>query len=159
MGKLDEMFKNKNAREAQSRESMTSQQRAAHEMRMRTMMQGRQMAFKHVRERVETMTPEWCRMLSAWILPVWYEKVWFKLLAAMLWLTQIQWTILSWIGLLPVLRRARQILWRGGHVAKIGQGPSEFVVRINIFKWFKLKYKCDMDVRNGHVSEVWVAGD
>lgn len=154
----DLSFKTNAAREQQKERQKQDMNRAAREMRMRTMMQGRKMVEDFNRTKVEELTPEWMRWAALKVVcPKWYSDLWFKMLSAMLQITKGFWMGMSWLIIFPfgfpVLQRIARIMYRGGHVCKVGQGPGEYIVRVKIFKWWTLVYQYDMDIRSGRVTE------
>jgi len=147
-------FGDRNRRQAQSQSALSGQQKAAHQMQMKTLVQGQQMVYKYIAEMIEGRTSERWRLLGRLFCPKWYFVAWYGLLKGMLWTTQQLWFVLSWVGLFPLLKRASQVCMRGGHVAKVSQTEHQWTVRIKLMRWWKLVYMCDFDVRNGRVSEV-----
>lgn len=85
--------------------------------------------------------------LLSWLLVSAFEK------AVQVDLIAYAWPMVVWIAAQPILKRCSQILARGGHIARVSQTQHEFTVRIKLFRWWRLVYTCDFDVRNGRVSE------
>ena len=148
-------FRTKISREEQADRARREQNQAAREMRMRTMMQGLKVADDYIKTKVDAFTPEYMRRIALMICPKWYTQLWFGSLSVVLMITKFIWIAVSWILLFAVQQRMARVLYRGGHIARIGNGPSEFVVRIKFYRWWRHVYQCDFDVRNGRVTEVF----
>jgi len=152
----DKELKFKERRENQANADRDRQQRAVNEMRMRTIQQGMQYSREHISKKVEELTPERWRLVARFLYPEWYDRAWVKIRILLIWSARWLGVILGWIFLAGIQRHVTKILFRGGHIARVGKGPSEYVIRIRIFRWFTPVYQCDMDIRSGRVTEIFV---
>jgi len=146
-------FRAQAGRADQARRSDADRKAAAERMRRQTIEQGKQFAMDHINQKVERMVGEGWRTMAGIIYPQWYDAAWVKIHTIYMKVANFAMHFAAWIPVrLPY--RLAQIVWRGGTYARVSQGNNEWTVVIKIFRFMRLKYKCDMDVRSGRVSEV-----